>query len=126
MTKAQELAARLRQRLEKGDLGIPTQVSGPVVQQVAAKRDKEGMTHFSWDAETRRMIEWLKTWQPQDSSFTLLANELGQSVVTVEDVAAFRRSLLLDVADGPGGPRSRTGALQSDVARLFNMFVGTT
>ena len=40
----------------------------------------------------------------------------------VEDPVRCVGQLRADVVDGPGGPRSRTGALQEDLRRLYQMF----
>jgi len=43
---------------------------------------------------------------------------LGGPYVTVKDNERFLRSLQDDVAQGPDGPRARTGAIQADLVAL--------
>jgi hypothetical protein len=121
MSKALALVARLKQQVATGDLGSNTQVSSTSNYAIVDK-DKEGQTRYKWDSDTERLLAWVKDWNPPTEPFVLWTDEAGRPVLTVEVPADFKKGLLIDVAAGPGGTRSRTGALQTDLARLYQLF----
>jgi hypothetical protein len=66
----------------------------------------------TWDASTVELIEWLGTAQFPKEPFYLAP------WIRVGDPVKFCASLQADAQAGPAGPRARTGAFQSDLARL--------
>ena len=66
----------------------------------------------AWDACTAELIEWFGTAQFPKEPFYLAP------WIRVGDPVKFCASLQADAQAGPAGPRARTGAFQSDLARL--------
>jgi hypothetical protein len=123
VSKALSLVERLRQKVQAGDLGDHTQ-STQVGQVAVAGKGVDGNVHYTWDRETERLVQWVRDWQPGSAPLILRTDEWDRPTLTVEDQALFKQGLLVDIAAGPGGTRSRTGALQSDLARLYQLFGG--
>lgn len=69
-----------------------------------------------WDAEAARLIEWFLTTEPPSQPFELCR------AVTVARPDIWWSSLRQDIAEGPNGPRAYTGALQSDLRKLWSYF----
>ena len=68
-----------------------------------------------WDAEMLTLIRWFFGTRPPAEPF-----ELCRGIVILKPTlwwTAMRR----DIAAGPGGPRARYGALQSDLRRLATL-----
>lgn len=126
MSKALSLVARLKEQVAKGDLGQSTQVSQTFLRPVLTERDEFHQVRYLWDRETQRLVQWVQGWTPPSQPFVLRSDDTGRPVVTVEDPYRFKQAILADVAAGPAGPRSRTGALQSDLTLLHQMFGGTS
>lgn len=78
--------------------------------------DRVGPPPTKWDEETLSNIEWFKTAKLPAEGFSL---NPGLTVVNTE---LFRKSLEMDIAQGPGGIRSKTGAVQQDLRRLRELF----
>lgn len=62
-----------------------------------------------WGPDILDLIRRVKEMVPSEGPFELGS---GRSVV---DPALFHKSLLEDIDAGPGGPRSRTGALKAEL-----------
>ncbi len=75
---------------------------------------------LAWDEETARLIEWFMRTPPPAKPF-----ELCRGVVILKP-ALWWASLKRDIADGPGGPRARHGALQADLRRLARVMGAAT
>lgn len=66
-----------------------------------------------WDAETKKNILWFKMGPKlPDAPFQV------QPGCTVMDKEKFLAAVAQDIEHGPGGPRARTGAIQSELAQL--------
>lgn len=79
-----------------------------------------------WQGEARRHAEWLC--RAPGTGEEALPGTMTPDPFTlrtgsrVTDPVRFARRLRADVAQGPDGPRARTGALQQDLRLLYQMF----
>ena len=69
-----------------------------------------------WDSEMARLIEWFLTVEVPRQPI-----EISRGVTYLLPEKSFAR-LRLDIAEGPGGPRAYTGALQADLRKLWAYF----
>ncbi len=75
----------------------------------------QGQTSSGWNAETFALIEWFLRTPPAPGPFNLYPG------VTVLRPDRFWESLKGDIAGGPVVARARSGALQKDLRRLFEL-----
>ena len=78
--------------------------------------DGKGGCLPQWDAETGRLIAWLKTTSPLAQPFEL------QPGVWMARPVRYWSYRTANIAAGPGGPRAHYGALQGDLRKLHALF----
>ena len=93
--------------------GTPTERSGGAPEGV--EKDFSGK---DWDSETAALVEWFERTPAPAQPFRLAPG------VFVARPAHFWDALRRDIAAGPSGPRSRTGALREDLLKLAALFKG--
>ena len=71
-----------------------------------------------WDTETAVLVRWFEVALLSASPFDL------QPYIRIVNPTRFYRSLRIDIAAGPAGPRARTGAMQADLRRLRDVLRG--
>ena len=95
--------------LTLADAGGPLTVAR-VTQLEAAKPE------LRWSNETQDHVNWFLASEPPTEPFEFYRG------VTVARPVEFWESLRGDVSAGPCGPTARTGALQQDLRRLYELF----
>jgi len=72
-----------------------------------------------WDAETALLVRWFI-----NEGQHLLPDEPFElySSTEVENIEKFRKWMLLDISQGPGGPRNINGVLKEDLIQLKELF----
>jgi len=71
-----------------------------------------------WAPETVALIEWFLETPPPEAPFEL------QQAVTIVRPAHYWEYLKADIKAGPNRARGKTGALQGDLRRLYQLFGG--
>jgi hypothetical protein len=71
---------------------------------------------YAWDEETSVLVDWFLETDLPEEPFRLRRG------VEVAQPAKFFEVLKNDIAQGVGGARARTGALQEDLRCLFDLF----
>ena len=75
----------------------------------------------TWDDEDWRrlapIVEWFLIAEPPAEPFLL------KQGIRITDPARWWRNTIIDIRQGPEGPRARYGALQDDLWRVWRMFL---
>jgi len=80
------------------------------------RKGEEEPTMYSWDEETSLLVDWFLTTDLPEEPFRLRG---GEEVTAPRKLYA---SLRNDIEQGVQGARAGTGALQSDLQGLFDLF----